>query len=292
MRFIDKRALFWRSHLINLRFLQDCYCDEDSCFIPRVDSNDFFECFKRPQYRKGESGWEKLLLEEQEYRCCYCMRRLFPETQGTITIEHIIPRSIQSGVEFDYYLQQAPVLNEYVAASDQFEIHSRDELNSILRMPHMIALTNLLVACNGKVGIHDNGCCCNNSRGNDRVLPIMLREDVLRNVSYDCYGILYIADMDNTLDGIVCDLNDDTLKEIRSVWYHLSSSSVTEDEIIHYDKWQMIALMKEVYQVSDFTVIPEEVRRFVGDITIDEDDHYFRLLKDYSWFLSYYRSTR
>lgn len=292
MRFIDKRSHHVASHSLNLKFLQDCFNEEESRLIPRPDSMDSFENFNRREYRKGDSGWERLLLEEQGSLCCYCMRRLNPEEEGTINIEHIIPRSVQSGDEFDYYIQQASVLDEYVTASDRFEVHSRDEIDSLVKMPHMIALTNLLAACNGKGDFSEKGCCCNSSRGNDRIFPIMLREDQICNVSFDCHGVFFIADQDDSLEGIVTDLNDDTLKEIRTVWYRISFSNLTEAEIIHYDKWQMIKLMKEVYHVSDFTTISEEASRFVGDITTEEEDHYFRLFKEYSWFLDYYRSIR
>ena len=299
MRYIDKRRYHLECVAINRRFLRDCYLEDVSNPFPRPDDTDAsFEDFKKPEYRKGENGWEEVLLKEQGYRCCYCMRRLDSEREGLISFEHIIPRSVSSGEEFNYYQQQSPVLSDYVIASDVFSIASLGILDSLEKMPHITALTNLMVSCNGKRGKpvidekHRSGCCCNNSRGNNRMMPIQLMEGASNSVSYDRFGILMISDQDGTLDSIVEDLNDDTLKEIRSVWYHLSFSDKREEDIIGMDLWQRIDLMKEVYHQEDYTSIPEEIRRYIGDVSSESGSFHWELFKDYGWFLDYYRSIR
>lgn len=114
MRYIDKYRLRTQAHHINVRFLKDCYAGDINHPCPSPDNPmGSFEDFKKKQYRESNNydhGWKNLLLEEQDCRCCYCMRRL-NSTAGKINYEHIIPRECKGDEglnEYSYYASHAP----------------------------------------------------------------------------------------------------------------------------------------------------------------------------------------
>ena len=69
--------------------------------------------------------------------------------------------------------------------ADEFEKKSFASTNDIEgedKMPHITALSNLVVACNGTRDTFNTiGCCCNGNRKDNKILPIMLMEHASRN---------------------------------------------------------------------------------------------------------------
>ncbi len=300
MRYIDKYPRHTEALAINVRFLRDCYSYDINAPIPSPDnSKSSYEGFKQPVYRDGENGWENILLDEQTVegsaRCCYCMRKLkmSEEYKGKINFEHIVPRALcgeDGQQQFEYYSSNASALNDHVILSDRFcqqDFTSLEVIKSQVKMPHTTALSNLVVACNGKRDpLYSSGCCCNSSRGDDKMLPIVLMPNADTDVKYDANGILSISCNDGTLDKIIKELNDETLQEIRAVWFHLSKVSKDISTISSMTILDRINWFKEAYQTANFETLPESVRRYIGRLD-SKDDTYWKLLLAYDWFYYY-----
>lgn len=299
MRYIDKYRYHDTALAINRRFLKDCYANDIKNPLPSpADAKRSYDDFKKPAYRDGHDGWKSHLLNEQTIeghaRCCYCMRRLNPD-KGLINYEHIIPRSLtfkDNGDDCQYYMNHAPALRDHVVIADVFCRDSFDSVNDIDQkelMPHTTALSNLLAACNGK---HDSfqttGCCCNGTRSDDKLLPLMLMANADTDTIYDANGLLSITSNDGTWDKTIQELNEMTLVEIRSVWYNLSKIAVdiTTAETMPIAK--RISWFKAAYNTENFESLPDNVKRYIG-IPFATDDTYWKLLLAYDWFYLYPR---
>ena len=290
MRYIDKYRMHASAHALNIRYLKYVYRQNISNPTPSLaDGNRSFKSFKRYQ-----ADWKPLLLQEQMFdgasRCCYCMRKL-DSTKGLTNVEHVIPKSSPNLGDYTYYASHAPALRDHVIMADVFVAKSFTNVNDIdneVMMPHTIGLSNLVVACNGKRDTWvTTGCCCNGNRKNDKMMPIMLMQNADTDVKYDANGILTIACNDGTLDKIINELNETTLQEIRSVWYHLSR---VNKDIAHAEtmpKIERANWFKEAYKESNFTDIPENAKRYSCVLDKTGSDTYWHLLLAYDWFYYY-----
>lgn len=302
MRYIDKYRMHTAAHALNVLFLQDCYSGDIHNPIPSPANPDSsYDDFKKAKYRDGEYGWKNLLLAEQDVektpRCCYCMRKLNPQT-GKINYEHIIPRSL-SGIEgqtqYDYYSSHAPALRDHVMIANDFMEKSfvtTEDIGKEPRMPHTTALSNLVVACNGKrETFASTGCCCNGNRQDDKIMPIMLMPNADTDVVYDANGILIISCDDGTLKNITEELNDTTLQEIRSIWYHLSRVKKDLSHAVTMPIKERIEWFKTAYSTSDFTTLSEKIKKYTSYLDKDssdkDSDTYWKLLLSYDWFYYY-----
>lgn len=303
MKYIDKYKLHVCAHAINVRFIENRYNEDGKLNNSLQDNKKTFKAFSKPQYKSGDNGWKRLLLEEQKFngasRCCYCMRKL-DNTTGKINIEHVIPQSLSGadGInQYAYYSSKASALKDFVEMKDSYSkrtFSSKADISKENKMHHVIALSNLTAACNGKRDTFDStGCCCNSARGNQKIMPIFLMEQAETDVKYDANGILTITSDDGTLTGIINDLNETTLQEIRSVWYHLSKIQKDISNAESMNIADRIVWFKSAYSTDDFTSLPEYVQRYVGNIATG-DDTYWHLLLAYDWFYYYpgYASQR
>lgn len=310
MKYVDKYRRHEEAHDFNVRYLKNRFGKS----FP--NGREPYKKFKRKYGGDNEHpGWKHLLLEEQDGRCCYCMRRLSEEKEA-VNYEHVIPCSLEGKrgqEEYAYYAEQAPALRDFVEMADVFaekfrilsmrEFASVDDLDRLEKMPHTIALANLLAACNGiRNQKYSRGCCCNHDRSDGRILPIMLMEDAADRVRYDENGILSIVGQDASWKKIVDELNDKTLQEIRSIWYHISRTTYRPENIrALYEEQDMltrsrglIELFKQAYGKDNFKDIPQEVQRYAPLTRPDapeESAPYFYLstLLAYDWFYDYYR---
>lgn len=268
-------------------------------------------------------GWEPILIRQQENRCCYCMRRLLPrnpDIAAKLNFEHIVPRNMEGDgrAEFAKYAAISDVIAgnvEYNGVFAAIRLNSKDELAGVTKFPHKIALANLMASCNGKRGSMavenvrrqaqkrakdphapaDNpGCCCNNARHTDFFEPIMLHSERAACVFYDgrsgamsIIGHKWTAEAKKTWDKIVEILNDETYKEIRHLWYLISLHfpDFDSDRGMQLGMPERIDLMKQIFEVDDFTNIEERYQKYTG-FRIN-NDFYWNLLMDYDWFLQY-----
>lgn len=298
MRYIDKYRMHEAAHSINVRFMKDCYANDLQNPLPSPDNPmTSFDDFKKPVYRNGTDGWKRLLLAEQTFenhpRCCYCMRRL-NDSAGKINYEHVIPRTLAGNKgkqQYEYYSSHSPALRDHVTMADVFVKNRYVSVNDIdkeAKMPHITALSNLVVACNGtRDSFNSVGCCCNGNRKDDKILPIMLMNEAETCVKYDANGLMSITCNDDTLGKIIDELNAETLMEIRSVWYHLSKVNIDISEALTMPMKERIDWFKKAYDTSNFMSLKDEVRRYSGFGEKDNADTYWKLLLAYDWFYYY-----
>lgn len=148
-----------------------------------------------------------VLLPEQGYRCCYCMRSIPSNLDGTI--EHIIPESVSSD-GMNYYFNKG--LGGLIAANichTRLYVEGNSEEG---QYPHEVAYYNYAMACLK---------CNNERRGNKEIYPLFLVPNINRHVNYNrsTGKIVWQNDPDflnPTIEKL--ELNGEQLKAIRSVW--------------------------------------------------------------------------
>ena len=89
------------------------------------------------------------------------------------------------------------------------------------------------------------------------------------------------------MDKIIKELNEITLQEIRSVWYHLSRVNKDVAHAETMPKIERANWFKEAYKKSSFIDIPEEAKRYSCVLDNTEADTYWHLLLAYDWFYYY-----
>lgn len=291
MEYIDKSHFLGRERALDRSFLQDCFDEDTLSFYPEIDTDQSYGNFSNRTYRKGIDGWEHLLLEEQNGRCCYCMKKLHA---GALNIEHVIPRNIQAKdhkEEFAKYTNASPLLEQNVELASEFatrQFTNKEALSEITKFPHRIALPNLLASCNGKFGKPNDGCCCNNARSNDYLLPLMLMPEVKQRIKYDKHsGLIILYPEEKSWEKMLQTLNDGTYKEIRVLWYKawLHKDKIKFESLDDYDTKKRILFLNQIFEVDNFTKIPEEYQKYAGILT--KDNTYWKLFLDFDWFYDY-----
>ncbi len=291
MEYIDKSHFLGREREIDRIFLEDCFDKDSLSFYPEIDTDQSYANFSNRTYRKGIDGWEHLLLQEQNDRCCYCMKRLHA---GALNIEHVIPRNIQATdqeEELRKYTNASQLLKQNVELSSEFakrHFANKEALSEVTKFPHRIALTNLLASCNGKFGKPQDGCCCNNARSNDYLLPLMLMPEVDQRIKYDKHsGLIMLYPKEKSWEKMLQTLNDGTYKEIRVLWYKawLHKDEFQLESLVHYDTKERILFLNLIFDVDNFTKISEEYQKYAGILT--GDSVYWKLFLDFDWFYNY-----
>ena len=206
----------------------------------------------------------KILLPEQSWRCCYCMRSMQNNVDGTI--EHIIPESVKPVKMGFYFKLGLKGLNTYNIC------HTEDYVlgNSVVgQYPHEVAYYNYAMACLK---------CNNERRGNKDIYPLFLIPSIKQQVSYNrnTGKVFWINDPDvlsPTIEKL--ELNGDQLKAIRSVWI-----------FGHDNPTQTYSTPNTVRSISDRY---ELVYRAFGNALMKDNrisiDAYLSLLNEEGWRL-------
>lgn len=155
MLYIDKSKNKDDGNQITMDYLKTCCLGADGRYHDiRYDNRDAgtshtFCSHNQREYRKRLVN---ILLENQQNRCCYCLRKLKTaqceeDSDEVVTLEHIIPRGFESGNGKLPYYQSAPELSpEEVVMTDEYE-QTYDQ--SKLGLPHKVAYNNIVASCNG-----------------------------------------------------------------------------------------------------------------------------------------------
>ena len=291
MEFIDKRPFLEQEQKLDVESLKDCYNEDTQSFYPSVNTDQSYSNFSSKEYRKGIAGWENLLLQEQHDRCCYCMRRL---KSSVLNIEHVIPRNLKvndTHAEFAKYTENSKWLADNVELDSDFakrNFKSVQDIERVNKFPHRIALANLLASCNGKFEKVSSGCCCNNARSNDYLLPLMLMPEVKERIVYDgISGAVAIYPQDESWVKMLQTLNDDTYKEIRILWHKIwkFNQELDIETVRGYLLKDRIIFFKKIFNLNNFENIPNEYHKYTG--LPDGDSTYWNLLMDFDWFFTY-----
>lgn len=187
---------------------------------------------KNGSYRKTLT---RLLLDEQNSLCCYCLRKLKINqnedySDSKITLEHIIPRSYTSTDDVAYYRTAPGLSADEVELTDVYESAGYNQKSGI--HPHKVAYNNLVVSCNGtfpdvrneKAG--KQKICCNEFRKDKEAFPIYFYPDVAGFVDYlvdgDVQAVTGTPQYKHVAT-LICNTNlqCDSLKDIRYLWYIL-----------------------------------------------------------------------
>lgn len=297
MIFIDKSSREREGRDVNIQFLKDHFDTHTLTFTIPLDKSAYEEYVKDVRYK---DIWRKYLCEEQEYICCYCMRRL---TLDTFSAEHVIPQSLYGVTdrpEFQKYVtgpDAAPNIVagvEYSSDTESRTYASESDIDVLRKMPHVISHQNLLAACRGLRNTDVNGCCCNHERGADYIVPYMLHVNGPDRFKYDPNGIMSMSPKDSSWTKIIKVLNGTTLQTIRHVWRMIAHN--TKYEVRHFyhnaPELQRMMILKTAFKKNNFLDIPLKYRNYAGKIMGIGNDYTWKLLVDYSWFLQYYRNHK
>lgn len=314
MEYIDKSIHLEEGISYSADYLCESFNVTEGRFVPAIDSKQAYTDFCKKKYRYGDGlsagkkGFEPLLIEEQNYRCCYCMGRI---ESHKVTLEHIIPESFQkldARKEYEFYVKEAPILEEHVELASDFSLRkftSVEEVRQVDKFPHLISYVNLTASCRGIIGINGKSCFCNNPRGNKRIIPLMLKSDMPELVRYTTEGGILIQgydkkDVDNTVNAL--NLNHDTLKEVRELWYRVTLTDNTVHDILEIKGIrEKMSLIATLFNETDYTKLDEKwksyapVPKFEAGKTKEELENaptpYWDLFIRYDWFYDYYKKN-
>ncbi|MCQ2192635.1 MAG: hypothetical protein MJZ23_07250 [Paludibacteraceae bacterium] len=297
MMYIDKTIEHRQANEINVQFIYD----SNTNGWPIDDKKKTFQNFNKPKYR---SQWHLLLAKEQKSRCCYCMKRL---NLSNVSIEHVVPRSFSSlrnSYEFADYVRDAPVIHDNVMLADEYNrllTAGTLFISSERRMPHIVGLTNLLLACpepvknNGEEGLDWLGCNCNNERGKKYLLPIMLTPKAEIDIKYGLDGSFYFSngiEYPESRPGVqflLYHLNSDSLKEVRFIWYKLSTTSLLSSSYLETATLkERIQFFKEAFQTNNFEEIDDRYKKYAAIGTGSQ--LYWNKLLAFDWFFDRYKT--
>ncbi len=296
MIFIDKSLREEDGRAINIRFLKDYFDAGTLRFSIPLDKSAYGIYATDARYR---DEWRKILCEEQSHLCCYCMRRI---SLDGFSAEHIVPQSLKGEADRPEYLRYvsgpdaAPNITRCVEYSDDTETRaytSAADIDALSKMPHVIAHQNLLAACKGIRGSEINGCCCNNERGRDFLVPYMLIPGGSARFKYDVNGIISMSPEERSWNKMIKTLNGATFQTIRRIWYMIARNTRFREDHFDYttSELQRMNILKTAFKEDNFLKIPEKYKTFAGKIMGNGNDYTWRLLVDYSWFLQYYRNN-
>jgi hypothetical protein len=256
MEFIDKTKHRIKGETIVSDFLKE--------FKGNYQGN-LYSQFKNPQKQQ----FIDLLLQEQNNRCCYCMKKLDVQ-KDSIQIEHLIPQSVTDRTKFDEYLNPDTVLNK-----DNVCLESEFLANQVTPpFPHTLACQNLVASCSGKHFPSEKASHCNSFRGNKDIKPIVLYATITKDVEYKPNGfVIWEKETEDIPTVEKLGLNDDLLRMIRRIWYYAISQHINILNFSQSDK------NKIIYQlIAD---IDQEEEKILLNF---EKDVYWNLLKKYDYF--------
>ena len=213
------------------------------------------------------------LLQENEGRCCYCMR----DIKGT-TLEYVVPRSINDKSEYERYLVLDSELQNAAMVLEEDFLQAP---TIIPPYPHTIAYENLVPSCFGNFG-SETAKCCNNKRGDLFIHPLIFRKTIEDEIEYKTNGSVvwknepYDPNDPQALVSTITILGLDCLelKAIRMIWCHLATNGLSYANV---DRKEVIyTLISNLSRYEDKGLL-EMLCNF-------ESDEYWSLIAKYSYF--------
>lgn len=225
MQYINKSLDREEGNHITKEYLRAIWLREE-CRYP-VDYNGTFHSLPTSE-DSYSSRMMSVLLKNQNYYCCYCMRRL--TGNDDTTLEHIVPQTATEKDFEEYKKDEFTHIKEHLLLSSEY---TKKKNPSFDPLPHTVAYDNLVASCKGlfpklsKIGNaeqDESGHCCNNKRGNDKALPIYFLHDVSDIIRYHKSGRIIYEYNDPWYEACVemvgnARLNWETLTDIRQLWF-------------------------------------------------------------------------
>jgi hypothetical protein len=249
-----------------------------SDFLDEFNNNyhkNLYSKFKNPRRQE----FINLLLEEQNNRCCYCMKNLDVQ-KDNISLEHLIPQSIVAKSEFDEYINSETVLNEENVCLENDFIKSANP--KVPPFPHTVAYQNLVVSCSGvdcpsKIK-REKPTHCNEFRGKKNITPIVLYKTINDDIEYRDNGfVLWKNETEDFPTIEKLGLNDVTLKMIRHIWLYASDKGINLLNVTTHEKDEFLYdLIAEIDSKEDDILL-----------SFFENEQRWDLLKHYDYFASY-----
>ena len=224
--------------------------------------------------KEYKSNFRVLLLDEQENRCCYCMRDM---SETEVNLEHIIPNKANK----DKYAEYAnePIDQSGFVHKDDFK-PSRSEA-TYPAYPHDIAYQNLIAAC--ETFPHCN-CTSNNSRGSKFMPTFTYYKGITKALLVSSSGELRftsVSNFDEKYLGIkYLNLNTDMLKLFRATW-RFACSSYTIEDLKSADERKRMDFLMEAYPL---------VKSEKDTFELDNEGIWHEFLR-YSWFYDYFKNS-
>jgi len=145
-----------------------------------------------------KSNIRDLLIDEQQDKCCYCLKAL--AKNSSTTLEHLYPRNPISGTIFNTYVITC-------IDSRTFDYSIQNIPNAQLdNLPHDISYYNLLACCEK----------CNKERGNKNILPFIFDSAIKTKFLYNDQGNIFSQQYFSEIVSI--GLADDYYKRNRKIW--------------------------------------------------------------------------
>lgn len=272
MRWINKRNRKHRKkgHSIVSKFLRRGWEKESGRYV---------NCSYSDLLREGQMT--HLLLHEQGYMCCYCMRAI--SYKGHTTIEHVLPRMTKAIDHHTilHYLNSARFMKRYVRWSQE----PPERKVKGPPYPHYCAYENLVVSCDGSICDINNPDeslpgrlhnCCNNFRSNKNIIPLFYQSKVDRILTYERDGEITCDEKyDHTINAI--NLVHPTLKLMRKAWARVSDSHSVED------------VRRAIENKILRSVIVDDAKLSANEGYFLERDNIWVVFYEYRWFYSYFK---
>lgn len=272
MQFISKFKYKKKGHRIVKSFIRGQWSFDNNRYV-NLKYDELKRCKK----------FTYLLLKEQKGFCCYCMRKI---PFHDVTLEHVMPHHITDkkriNDEIKHYGKFGRLRGKYIKYCPDDKIPPFPKL-STPPYPHSISHENIVASCNGKVFeggekyVLHKSKCCNNFRGNNKIIPLFFIPRVAEIVSYEIDGTLtYFEGYHLTISSL--NLMHPTLILIRKAWAKIVINHIG------------LSLVNKALTDSD---IREDI---IDDIDIDRPERktlkvesYWKLLIEFYWFYNYFQ---
>jgi hypothetical protein len=260
MKYIDKKIAKFKDHAYHIleTFIQGQWRQDANQYV-----NLTYEDFRNEEFRD-------LLLKEQDYFCCYCMKRILKDET---TLEHIIPNKSKDSSEIHNYTPYGELKHNVRF----WESKMRYEKLKLPPFPHILAYENIVASCNGFIPDSGFSKCCNNARGNKEIVPLFYISTIRKEIQYDLSGLIICNENYNdTIENLK--LEHPTLQLFRRCWLNLPSKYSALDVI---DASVDEKLRDNIIDDMDVTRIK------ISDRTTIKNPVYWNSFMNYFWFYLY-----
>lgn len=233
-----------------------------------------------------------ILLDNQQRRCCYCLRKLkINKVDGDdelVTLEHIIPRGFESGAaKLAYYQRCSTIDSTKVLLTDEFESSA---VQTLPPYPHKVAYNNIVASCNGTFPneLSSRGgksrICCNEARIEKDAYPVYFLPNIADMVVYSSNGDInaksgsgYETEITTLISSVK--LQCQSLLDIRQLWFELHRCNYREIYSCKTESEREYLFSRVLYVSS--TIGPERASELHTKFKVQENWDTFMLYNEF-----------